>query len=249
MVTVHLGGGEGHAAQRAGDRRVRGEPRPGAAAGPGERLRRAVRAGAERARPARHRHGAEPSGCARPGWRRRPWRSSARLHSTTELGDSTMVLGRVRSFSIADDVLVDSHPEFTLLEPLTRLGRDEWALHPEVRSVRRPVGPRTSAASPAQVREQSAKSAPASNSSGMLLAQDRVGGVVADLLVARSHRPRRPTRRTSSAARPRRARRPGGLLSVAVSTPTPPSLGADRGHRGRPAVGRDERQQRAAVLR
>lgn len=63
------------------------------------------------------------------------------LHSTNELGDSTVVLGDVRMISVADDVLVDGHPEFTLLEPLARLGKDEWALRPEVISVRRPSRP------------------------------------------------------------------------------------------------------------
>jgi flavin reductase (DIM6/NTAB) family NADH-FMN oxidoreductase RutF len=63
------------------------------------------------------------------------------LHSTTELGDSTMVLGNVELVSVADDVLVDGHPEFTLLDPLARLGKDEWALHSEVISVTRPQRP------------------------------------------------------------------------------------------------------------
>jgi flavin reductase (DIM6/NTAB) family NADH-FMN oxidoreductase RutF len=60
------------------------------------------------------------------------------LHSIVELGDSTLVLGSVRLFSVRDDVLVDGHPDYTRLDPLARLGRDEWALHAEVRSVRRP---------------------------------------------------------------------------------------------------------------
>lgn len=63
------------------------------------------------------------------------------LHSTTELGDSTMVLGNVELVSVADDVLVDGHPEFTLLDPLARLGKDEWALHADVLSVPRPQRP------------------------------------------------------------------------------------------------------------
>lgn len=63
------------------------------------------------------------------------------LHSTTELGDSTVVLGDVRVISIADDALREGHPEFSLLQPLARLGRDEWALNPEVISVRRPARP------------------------------------------------------------------------------------------------------------
>jgi flavin reductase (DIM6/NTAB) family NADH-FMN oxidoreductase RutF len=63
------------------------------------------------------------------------------LHSVTELGDSTMVLGNVELVSVADSALVDGHPEFALLDPLARLGKDEWALHAEVVSVPRPRRP------------------------------------------------------------------------------------------------------------
>jgi flavin reductase (DIM6/NTAB) family NADH-FMN oxidoreductase RutF len=63
------------------------------------------------------------------------------LHSTNELGNSTVVLGDVRMISVVDAALVDGHPEFTLLEPLARLGKEEWALRPEVISVRRPQSP------------------------------------------------------------------------------------------------------------
>lgn len=63
------------------------------------------------------------------------------LHSATTLGDSTMVLGNVEMISVRDDVLVDGHPEFERLAPLARLGKDQWALHPDVMSVRRPSKP------------------------------------------------------------------------------------------------------------
>jgi flavin reductase (DIM6/NTAB) family NADH-FMN oxidoreductase RutF len=63
------------------------------------------------------------------------------LHSTTELGDSTMVLGNVELVSVAEDVLVDGHPDFARLDPLARLGKDEWALHSEVIAVTRPLRP------------------------------------------------------------------------------------------------------------
>ena len=63
------------------------------------------------------------------------------LHSLTELGDSTMVLGNVELVSVDHGVLVDGHPEFARLDPLARLGKDEWALHPEVISVTRPQRP------------------------------------------------------------------------------------------------------------
>lgn len=63
------------------------------------------------------------------------------LHSTKELGDSTVVLGDVQVISVAEEVLVDGHPEYKLLDPVARLGKDEWALHAEVMSVRRPKRP------------------------------------------------------------------------------------------------------------
>ena len=63
------------------------------------------------------------------------------LHSTNELGDSTVILGDVRMICVADDVLVDGHPEFSLLDPLARLGKDEWALHSQVVAIPRPARP------------------------------------------------------------------------------------------------------------
>jgi flavin reductase (DIM6/NTAB) family NADH-FMN oxidoreductase RutF len=63
------------------------------------------------------------------------------LHSTNELGDSTVVLGSVVLFTVADDVLVDGHPEYDLLDPLARLGKDEWGLHAQVLSLKRPRKP------------------------------------------------------------------------------------------------------------
>jgi flavin reductase (DIM6/NTAB) family NADH-FMN oxidoreductase RutF len=63
------------------------------------------------------------------------------LHSTNELGDSTVVLGDVQVISVAQEVMVDGHPEFGRLDPLARLGKEEWALHAEVISVPRPQRP------------------------------------------------------------------------------------------------------------
>lgn len=63
------------------------------------------------------------------------------LHSTHRLGDSTVVLGSVRVISVDRQVLVDGHPEVRRLDPLARLGKDEWARHCEVVSVPRPRRP------------------------------------------------------------------------------------------------------------
>ncbi|MDX6299092.1 MAG: hypothetical protein QOF53_306 [Nocardioidaceae bacterium] len=64
-----------------------------------------------------------------------------RLHSTVELGNSTVVFGLVEVITVADAVLVDGHPEYDLLDPLARLGKEEWGVHAQVRSVRRPRTP------------------------------------------------------------------------------------------------------------
>jgi flavin reductase (DIM6/NTAB) family NADH-FMN oxidoreductase RutF len=59
------------------------------------------------------------------------------LHTTLELGDSTVVIGRVRHMAIDESVLVGDHPEIQLLRPLARLGKDEWSTIGEVRSITR----------------------------------------------------------------------------------------------------------------
>jgi flavin reductase (DIM6/NTAB) family NADH-FMN oxidoreductase RutF len=78
---------------------------------------------------------------APPRVTRSPVAIECTLHSTNELGNSTVVLGNVQMISVTDDVLVDGHPEFRLLDPLARLGKDEWALHAEVRAMPRPATP------------------------------------------------------------------------------------------------------------
>jgi flavin reductase (DIM6/NTAB) family NADH-FMN oxidoreductase RutF len=84
----------------------------------------------------------EPSETVRPPRvRDSPASVECTLHSTHELGDSTVVLGDVRAITVADDVLVDGHPEYDRLDPLARLGKDEWGVHARVRSIRRPRTP------------------------------------------------------------------------------------------------------------
>lgn len=63
------------------------------------------------------------------------------LHSTHELGDSTLVLGSVVLITVADEMLVDGHPDFGRLDPLSRLGKNEWGRHSEVTSITRPRKP------------------------------------------------------------------------------------------------------------
>ncbi len=61
-----------------------------------------------------------------------------RLHTTMELGDSVLVIGEVVAFAIRSDALRDGHPEMSALAPVSRLGRDEWGLPPEVVRLTRP---------------------------------------------------------------------------------------------------------------
>jgi flavin reductase (DIM6/NTAB) family NADH-FMN oxidoreductase RutF len=59
------------------------------------------------------------------------------LHTTLELGDSTVVIGQVRRISIDESVLDGNHPEITRLQPLARLGRNEWSTLGEIRDISR----------------------------------------------------------------------------------------------------------------
>ncbi len=59
------------------------------------------------------------------------------LHGTLSLGDCTIVLGRVVWAAIAEEVLVDGHPDIALLRPLARLGKNEWSTIGEVRTIDR----------------------------------------------------------------------------------------------------------------
>ena len=63
------------------------------------------------------------------------------LHSTLRLGDSTVVLGSVVMITVADHALVDGHPDYDRLDPLARLGKNEWGVHAQVRSLTRPRTP------------------------------------------------------------------------------------------------------------
>ncbi len=59
------------------------------------------------------------------------------LHGTEDLGTSVVVFGRVVLISIAEDVLVDGHPEIERLRPLARLGRRQWSTIGEVKEIGR----------------------------------------------------------------------------------------------------------------
>ncbi|HUR75265.1 MAG TPA: flavin reductase family protein [Sporichthya sp.] len=80
----------------------------------------------------------EPSAKVRPSRvAESPVALECRLHSTVELGDSTLVLGRV-VHAVADEaVIVDGLPAIELLRPLSRLGRNQWGGPPPVLSINR----------------------------------------------------------------------------------------------------------------
>ncbi|GAA1569891.1 flavin reductase family protein [Kribbella hippodromi] len=59
------------------------------------------------------------------------------LHQTLELGDCTLVIGRVRHIAVDAAMLDGDHPEIRRLRPLARLGKDEWSTLGDIRSITR----------------------------------------------------------------------------------------------------------------
>jgi flavin reductase (DIM6/NTAB) family NADH-FMN oxidoreductase RutF len=60
-----------------------------------------------------------------------------RLHSTLPIGDCILVFGEVTHAVVHSDLLDGDHPRIDLLEPLARLGLDEWGTMGSVRNVKR----------------------------------------------------------------------------------------------------------------
>ena len=59
------------------------------------------------------------------------------LHATLSFGNSTVVFGRVVHAAVSDDVMVDGRPEVRRLQPLSRMGANEWGTHGEIRDITR----------------------------------------------------------------------------------------------------------------
>jgi flavin reductase (DIM6/NTAB) family NADH-FMN oxidoreductase RutF len=59
------------------------------------------------------------------------------LHSTLRLGDSTVVFGRVQLISVWETAVRDGRPRIEHLQPLARLGGNEWSTLGEIREIRR----------------------------------------------------------------------------------------------------------------
>jgi len=60
-----------------------------------------------------------------------------RLHSVLPIGDSTLVFGELTHAAVSEEVLDGSHPRIDLLEPLARLGLDEWGTLGEIQDLTR----------------------------------------------------------------------------------------------------------------
>ena len=64
-----------------------------------------------------------------------------RLHSLVDLGTSTLILGTVLAATVWESALDGDHPTMEALQPLSRLGRNEWGRPPEVIAIDRPQRP------------------------------------------------------------------------------------------------------------
>lgn len=61
-----------------------------------------------------------------------------RLHTSVELGNSTLVIGEVLAITVRPEALEDGLPTTDALRPLSRLGGDAWGRPPEVIRLARP---------------------------------------------------------------------------------------------------------------
>ena len=59
------------------------------------------------------------------------------LHSTVSFGDSTVVFGRVVHIAVHESAVRDGRPRIEALQPLARLGGNEWSTIGDVREIRR----------------------------------------------------------------------------------------------------------------
>jgi flavin reductase (DIM6/NTAB) family NADH-FMN oxidoreductase RutF len=59
------------------------------------------------------------------------------LHSTVKLGDCWVVFGRVLTISVFESAVRDGRPRIEQLDPVARLGGNEWATLGEVIQIRR----------------------------------------------------------------------------------------------------------------
>jgi flavin reductase (DIM6/NTAB) family NADH-FMN oxidoreductase RutF len=74
---------------------------------------------------------------APPRVARSPVALECKLHTTLTFGVGTVVMGHVVHAAIDDDALVDGRPAIERLEPLSRLGANEWGTHGQIREISR----------------------------------------------------------------------------------------------------------------
>ncbi|MFM9044532.1 MAG: flavin reductase family protein, partial [Solirubrobacterales bacterium] len=67
-----------------------------------------------------------------PRVRRSPAAIECRLAGTVPFGSATVVFGQVESIAIDEGVLDGDHPDVRKLDPVARLGRNEWTTLGEV---------------------------------------------------------------------------------------------------------------------
>lgn len=61
------------------------------------------------------------------------------VHQILDIGDSSLVIGRVLQFTVDEAVMVDGEPSHDLMRPVTRLGGELWGLPAQTVSVPRPT--------------------------------------------------------------------------------------------------------------
>ena len=80
----------------------------------------------------------EPSHTVRPPRvRESPVALECRLHLLQDMGDCTLVFGEVLHAVVSEDVLDGDLPAIGALEPLSRLGRNEWGTAGSIRDITR----------------------------------------------------------------------------------------------------------------
>ncbi len=94
----------------------------------------------------RQRSGEFEASASRPSRRKsvRPPRVAAspvalecRTEGTADFGDSVVVFGKLVHIAIDESVMVDGHPEIERLQPLARLGKNEWSTIGEILEIKR----------------------------------------------------------------------------------------------------------------
>ena len=86
----------------------------------------------------------EPSKSVRPPRvAESPVALECRTEGTADFGDSVVVFGKLVHIAIDEAVMVDGHPEIEKLQPLARLGKNEWSTIGEILEIKRiPYEPR-----------------------------------------------------------------------------------------------------------